>query len=666
MPSYKRLIQASPLKTVLLYAAVSTIYIYCSDYFLQSLVDNAEVLTRLQTYKGVGFVMITAILLYFLVKANIRAVDEKHQLLSEKEKVYRTLIENNNDIVVQLDSSRKIIFSSNNLESITGYTPSEFNAFDFSKIVEKEDCGYVESKLREVFANPRELINSEFRIHTKSGRVIWMESSMADHSSDPLIQGIIINARDITERKESEKRHREAEEQYWSLFNKSPLPMWIFDEASLRFLLVNEAAIRLYGYSKEEYLQMTLKDIRYPEDIPEMEKMLAFATLHERTVLEKVLRHKRRNGDIIVVKIENARIDFDGNSARLVLATDMTAEHEMQKKLQEINRKLKSASEIAKLGYWQRDFATGAIEWSDELYQIFEVDPDTFELTLENIKECCLPEDREHFSIDLDTYFAGNHSREIEHKIFSRNGKGKWISEQLNLVKDELGNPLRLEGVVLDIDSRKQYEKAIEESNERFRMVMTAAVEAIIDWDIVHNSILLGDGFRELFGHDTLSENSVIWAKNIHPDDRPRVLADLKKVLADPTQKLFYAEFRFLKASGEVAYVQHRGIFVRDVHGRATRAVGAMIDVTESMEKMHKIEQQNAALREIAWIQSHIVRAPLATLLGLVDLLRLRDGLKENDLELINHIFTSAKRLDEVIRSIVHKSEKVNVLAHIS
>src|SRR6185437_14589007 len=93
------------------------------------------------------------------------------------------------------------------------------------------------------------------------------------------------------------------------LFEVNPMPMWIFDAVTLRFLAVNNAAIRHYGYSLEEFLQMTLRDIRPPEDIPKFEHVVAHLPVGK--VLSPVgeWRHVRRDGSIVCVEVCSHPVD---------------------------------------------------------------------------------------------------------------------------------------------------------------------------------------------------------------------------------------------------------------------------------------------------------------------------------------------------------------------
>jgi len=123
-------------------------------------------------------------------------------------------------------------------------------------------------------------------------------------------------------------------------------------------------------------------------------------------------------------------------------------------------------------------------------------------------------------------------------------------------------------------------------------MIARATAEAIIDWDIKNDKVVWGEGFQTIFGYDLSKYDNHLWSNNIHSEDKERVLEDLFKTVEDPTKEYFTTNFRFLKANRDSTNVQYRGIFIRDRNGKATRAIAAMIDLTDTLNRIHKIEQQ--------------------------------------------------------------------------
>jgi PAS domain S-box-containing protein len=121
----------------------------------------------------------------------------------------------------------------------------------------------------------------------------------------------------------SKRRSRtSSEERYRLLFHNNPLPMWVYDQQTLAFLDVNEAAVRHYGYSREEFLAMTLKEIRPPEDVGELMETVSHTPggLHD----AGVWRHRRKDGSDIMVAITRHRLTLDDRAIALVLAHDVT------------------------------------------------------------------------------------------------------------------------------------------------------------------------------------------------------------------------------------------------------------------------------------------------------------------------------------------------------
>lgn len=531
----------SSFKIVLIYAVVSAVYIFTSDYFLELFIHDSGLISKLQTVKGLLFIIITSVLLHVLMTMNINKLSN----------YYRQII-------------------------------------DFKLV--------------------------------------------------------------------SEEQSKQSKQEYIALFNHSPLPMWIFDLDTLRFLNVNEAACEHYGFSYEEFMTMNIKDIRPDSEVPQMEALLNKTIQTSDASFLGLMKHRKKNGEIIQVKLKTSQVNFEGHLGILVTAVDISHENNIQNKLLAANTRLKQACEIATMGYWTNDLNTGEIFWSMEMHKIFQTNPETFALTMDNIKSRFHPEERHKLNTATFSNFEINEIVESEQRIITESGKIKWILERIHLIRDDNNLPIRLEGIAVDITNRKLHEQEIFESNERFKILAKATVEAIIDWDHINDTIFYGEGFNTMFGYETGVANKNLWLKNIHPDDSKRVIRDLRKAMKNAQKEFFNAEYRFVKANGDMAYIQHKGIFIRNNDGEVARIIGAMVDLTESLEKMNTIEQQNKTLKDISWTQSHVVRAPLANLMGLINLLKDNKKMGYTDDRLIDYIGESATKLDHIIHDIVKKS----------
>jgi diguanylate cyclase (GGDEF)-like protein/PAS domain S-box-containing protein len=183
--------------------------------------------------------------------------------------------------------------------------------------------------------------------------------------------GLEDNSTLITTCKRAEAVSLKSEEEYRLLFESNPIPMWVFERATLRFLAVNRAAINQYGYTEHEFLDATIADIRPTEDIPAM-----LADVEKRGVgLQEpgIWRHRRKNGSLLDVEIAAHSIDYRGAKAELVAATDITERKQAEKNLAFTSELLKAASESTNDGILAVDESNRIILANRQFRQHFDI-----------------------------------------------------------------------------------------------------------------------------------------------------------------------------------------------------------------------------------------------------------------------------------------------------
>ena len=146
------------------------------------------------------------------------------------------------------------------------------------------------------------------------------------------------------ERKKIFFAYEMAKTRYSDLFHLSPLPMWVYDLGTFDFLDVNDAAIKKYGYTKEEFLKMTIKEIWPVEDYPIFDQGVYSFDQYKENFKKRYLRHQKKNGKIIDVEIQSNIIFFNDRKVKLVMANDIT--NHMQH-IATIENQNKSLKEIA-------------------------------------------------------------------------------------------------------------------------------------------------------------------------------------------------------------------------------------------------------------------------------------------------------------------------------
>lgn len=288
----------------------------------------------------------------------IRDITERKQMeqaLKENSERYKLISSLTSDYMfhtrVDADGQMHHDWVAGAFEGITGYTLEEYVAHGgWLASVHPDDLEADERDMEKLRAGRR--VVTEIRTITKSGGTRWVQvyaQPVLDPESRRLI-GIHGAVQEISERKRAEKARAESEFRYRQLFEANPHPMWVYDLETLRFLAVNDAAVRHYGYSREEFLRMTIADIRPLEDVPALLENVSHVT--EGVDEAGVWRHRRADGSIIFVEITSHTLDFDGHKAELVLSHDVTesrlAERELRlsrDRLKELSRRLAQARE---------------------------------------------------------------------------------------------------------------------------------------------------------------------------------------------------------------------------------------------------------------------------------------------------------------------------------
>jgi PAS domain S-box-containing protein len=168
---------------------------------------------------------------------------------------------------------------------------------------------------------------------------------------DDQVVGCVLVVSDITAAWQAEQALRDSERRYRTLFESNPHPMWVYDQQTRRFLKVNDAAVAHYGYTRGDFLAMTLDDIRPAEDVPALQAAVQFADAPALSP-PREWRHRLKDGRIIHVEVSSHVLDFDGRAARMVLVNDITQRLQVQDALRHLNetleqRVLERTSELA-------------------------------------------------------------------------------------------------------------------------------------------------------------------------------------------------------------------------------------------------------------------------------------------------------------------------------
>lgn len=260
---------------------------------------------------------------------------------------------------------------------------------------------------------------------------------------------------ELAQRTEAERLLAESREESRMLFEHAPYPMWVVDLESLQFLDVNETAVRHYGYSREEFLAMTIKDIRPPEDIPRL--LQALQTVKDTPRAEGVWRHRKKDGSLIDVELGLYSLDYAGRRARLTVVNDVTESKRLLDRLTESEERFRKVFDEAPIGMGIVGTDGRFLRVNGALCSM--VGYAESELTVKTFSEITHPDDLEHDLRLAQEVFEGiRRSYQIEKRYLTKSGGVVWGHLTVAVLREGNGKPGYALGMIKNISERKRAE----------------------------------------------------------------------------------------------------------------------------------------------------------------------------------------------------------------
>jgi PAS domain S-box-containing protein len=453
---------------------------------------------------------------------------------------------------------------------------------------------------------------------------------------------------------------------YQPLFALSPQPAWVYESETLRFLEVNEAAVRSYGWSREEFLGMTLRDIRPPAEQPNLDRVLGAATGTEVTTSASM--HRTKAGQLRRVEISSYPLEFDGRAARMVLVHDVTDRYEAQDALVRSEQKYRSVIDQLQDVFFRTDeqgcwtFLNPAwitltghpVEDSIGTHFLAFVHPSDRTTLLDAFRP--IAEGRERQSV-------------VEVRYFRREGGYRWVEASTRALHDELGRFCGTTGTLRDVTERRAADEERQRLATNIRQLLDASGEGVYGLDARGVVTFVNRRGSEMLGYEPDELIGRVMHEVTHYSRRdgtayPADECPVHRAAILGTPCRVDDEVMWRK-DGIPLEVEYSASPVRE-QGRLSGAVVNFRDITarkraelELIVARDAAEAANRAKSDFLARMSHELRTPLNSIIGFANvLLKNKAGaFQANDLSYLTRIAANGRHLLGLINDILDLSK---------
>jgi PAS domain S-box-containing protein len=528
---------------------------------------------------------------------DITARKRSAEALHESQEKYRLLVETATECIIVVQDGLLKFVNPITLTMLGGYSEHELIDRPFAEFIHPDDRGTVVDNHRRRIAREEHQARYAFRVLARGGIVKWVEinATLIEWQGKPATLNLLT---DVTARKEAEETLREREEFLSNLLELAPVSIYV-TAADGRMRLVNRRWEADTAKPRSEILGRPLDQVFSPETARQLtaenQKVLDDGVS---VAFEQVIEAPVEPHYFYTVKfpLRDAlgRIDAVGG-----ISVDITARKLAEQTLRESEQTLREAQEIARIGRWEMNLATGRLGWSEGVFALFEISRETSAASYEAGLELIHPDDRARVAEAYRDSIDYRKPYEIEHRLLMPGGRVKWVSVIGRTEYGETGQPIRSVGTVQDITARKQSEEILRIEQERLDLAVSATGLGLYDWNPKTGAVLFSERWAAMFGYrlDELPDHPLAWSERVHPDDLPLVREATQAAFRDGTP--LNCEYRMRHRDGSWRWILDQGrIVTRDAQGEVIRFVGADLDITERKRAEEQLGRSEADLRQ--------------------------------------------------------------------
>ena len=427
--------------------------------------------------------------------------------------------------------------------------------------------------------------------HWPESQGSWLSKAQLLRDEDENIIGAIEVAIDITARKQTEESLKESEAKYKLLFESASEAIYLISQIDGRILNTNLSACNMLGRTREEILSLSISDVdpsftleqfkNFWKDLP-FEKPIIFETTHI-----------KKDGSLIPVEVSGSKFRIDNEIFYYGIARDISERKKAEEELRNQQAMMARTESIAHVGSWEWDISLDHIIWSEELFRIFGLDPAEGAPSFSEQSKIYRPEDMLRLKEAVEACRAKGTPYELELEIIRKDGERRYCIDSGQAEIDPGGQINRLVGFMQDITERRQAEKSLRESEQKFRSLVEQAAEMLFLHDIKGHLLDVNKKAQDLTGY-TRDELLSMTVFELDPDAKDR--NDLERFWQklNPEDPSVTIEVRHQRKDGSVYPAEVTLSKVTLAEGEYI--MGFARDITERREAEEGLSQQRFML----------------------------------------------------------------------
>lgn len=507
------------------------------------------------------------------------------------------------------------VYSNGGIRKILGYSVEEVSEMGneiISSLMHEEDLKIYLNKIipRYQTAKDGELIEYEYRMKHKHGEWFWLRSkeSIFKRNPDNSPKQIFGITSDVTSSKEVQKKLLEEKNKAQQYLDIAEVILLSIDSKGL-VQLINPKGCEVLGFSEDELIGQHWYDNFIPErkrkTVKEVAKKIfsgeiESAKYYENEVLTKSGKEKIIAWNNSVLKDEKGNI-----IGTLSSGEDITERKHSEEKLKESEKKHRLISEKITDVIWLMDLNGNStyVSPSIEKFSGFTVEAYLNQTIQTRFEEKSAKYAQKLFREELNKYsnasnqLRKNYYKKTELEYLCKNGKTKWGELIITPYFNEDNKLVGIHGVTRDVTDRKEAEKALIESEEKFRTFSQISPVGIFVTDVEGKPIYFNDKLIEVTGMSIEEGKGTAWVESIHPDDKERVLKEWNKSTISISK--FDLTYRFKNKQAKITWVIGRAVPMKDTNGELIGFVGSIVDVTSLKQVEDELEKHRDHLEEL-------------------------------------------------------------------